>query len=296
MLELSKMIISDTKKAHPGMSPVVHTKLKGVARGVSTSADAMPDKIAALLEKTLAVDVGERPATAEAALTMLGAKIDEVNWETFKRETDFSVAVGGATVPSILWTAMTKAKEHPEETEHTDETVATTLGGLAKTLVIHNDVAGTLAACSEWWGVASSPEASNAAAKAYRNLWKRHGTSLRDLDLSRTARGHWKESMMSGEETVLCLAQDIVQSGASMIEMVDFSEQTGLQGPVLETLFSVCASSLAKLLTLKLGGCNSASGLIPASICTCLMLQTLDLHGCGFSGALSIRSELVILC
>ena len=38
MLELSKMIISDTKKAHPGMSPVVHTKLKGVARGVSTSA------------------------------------------------------------------------------------------------------------------------------------------------------------------------------------------------------------------------------------------------------------------
>ena len=32
---------------------------------------------------------------------------------------------------------------------------------------------------------------------------------------------------MSGEETVLCLAQDIVQSGASMIEMVDFSEQTG---------------------------------------------------------------------
>ena len=186
--------------------------------------------------------------------------------------------------------AMTKVTEHP------DETVAATLGGLAKTLVIHRDVAGALAACSEWWGVASSPEASNAAAKAYRNLWKRHGTSLRNLDLSRTARGHWKESMMSGEETVLCLAQDIAQSGASMLEMVDFSEQKGLHGPVLETLFSVCASSLSKLLTLKLGGCASASGLIPASICTCLMLQTLDLHGCGFSGALSIRSERVILC
>ena len=96
MLELSKMSLSDAKKAHPGMSPVVHTKLKGVARGVSTSADAMPDKIAALLEKTLAVDVGERPATAEAALTMLGAQIDEFNWETSKRETDFSAAVGGA--------------------------------------------------------------------------------------------------------------------------------------------------------------------------------------------------------
>ena len=94
---------------------------------------------------------------------------------------------------------------------------------------------------------------------------------------------------MSGEETVLRLAQDIVQSGASMIEMVDFSEQTGLQGPVLETLLSVCASSLPKLLTLKLGGCKSASGLIPASICTCLMLQALNLHGCEFSGALSTR-------
>ena len=295
MLELSKMSLSDAKKAHPGMSPVVYTKLKGVARGVSTSADAMPEEIAALLEKTLAVDVGERPATADAALELLGAN-DELNMETFKFETDFSVAVGGATVPSMLWTAMAKAKEHPEETEHPDETVAATLGGLAKTLVIHNDVAGALAACSEWWGVASSPEASNAAAEAYRNLWKRHGTSLRRLDLSRTARGHWKESMMSGEETVLRLAQDVVQSGASMIETVDFSEQTGLQGPVLETLFSVCASSLSKLLTLKLGGCRSASGLIPASICTCLMLQTLDLHGCGFSGALSIRPERVISC
>ena len=91
MLELSKMSLSDAKKAHPGMSPVVHTKLKGVARGVSTSADAMPDKIAALLEKTLAVDVGERPATAEAALEMLGAKKIR---KTLTLETDFSVVAG----------------------------------------------------------------------------------------------------------------------------------------------------------------------------------------------------------
>ena len=31
---------------------------------------------------------------------------------------------------------MTKAKEHPEETEHPDEIVATTLGGLAKPIRI----------------------------------------------------------------------------------------------------------------------------------------------------------------
>ena len=39
--------------------------------------------------------------------------------------------------------AMAKVTEHP------DETVAATLGGLAKTLVIHGDVAGALAACAE---------------------------------------------------------------------------------------------------------------------------------------------------
>ena len=100
-------------------------------------------------------------------------------------------------------------------TEHPDETVAATLGGLAKTLVIHGDVVGALAACAEWWGVASSPEARNTAANAYRNLWKRHGASLRILDLSRTARGHWRQEMMSGEVTILCLARDIAQSKCS---------------------------------------------------------------------------------
>jgi hypothetical protein len=82
------------------------------------------------------------------------------------------------------------------------------------------------------------PEARNTAANAYRNLWKRHGASLRILDLSRTARGHWSKEMMSGEETVLCLAQDIAQSGAS-VAMIDFFEQLNFQGPVLETFFSV---------------------------------------------------------
>ena len=94
---------------------------------------------------------------------------------------------------------------------------------------------------------------------------------------------------MSGEETALCLAQDIARSGASMIEMIDFFEQRNLEGPVLETLFSVCEFSLSTLIALKLVNCKNASGSIPASICECLMLKTLDLQGCGFSGALSVR-------
>ena len=280
MLELSKMSLKDAKKAHKGMSPVVHTKLKGVARGVSTPADTMPEEIAALLEKILAVDVVERPVAVPDVLETLFES--EAAWLEEAQEAD--------------WYGKVMTEDGPiKATEHPDETVAATLGGLAKTLVIHGDVAGALAACAEWWGVALSPEARNTAAEAYRNLWKRHGASLRILDLSRTARGHWSEDMMSGEETVLCLAQDIAQSGAS-VEMIDFSEQPNLEGPVLETFFSVREFSWSTLVTLKIKNCKEASGSIPASICACVMLQTLDLQHCGFSGALSIRSERVTLC
>ena len=126
-------------------------------------------------------------------------------------------------------------------------------------------------------------------AEAYRNLWKRHGASLRRLDLSRTARGHWRKEMMSGEETVVCLAQDIVHSGASAIETIDFSEQPKLEGPVLEVFFKASQPWWSTLVTLKLKNCKNASGSIPASIAACVMLQTLDAQGCGFSGALSVR-------
>ena len=96
MLELSKMGLSDAKKAHNGMSPVVHAKLKGVAHGVSTPADAMPEEIAALLEKTLAVEVGERPATVMDVLEMLGAADED--GDLYR---DMSDAVGGAALPGI---------------------------------------------------------------------------------------------------------------------------------------------------------------------------------------------------
>ena len=277
MIELSKMSLSDAKKAHKGMSAPVHTKLKGVAHGVSTPADAMPEEIAALLEKTLAENVGERPMTVKEMLAPL-LQSEAARLKEAKKAEWYGKVMDGKKGPI-------KATEHP------DETVAATLGGLAKTLVIHGDVAGALAACAEWWGVAFSPEARQAAAEAYRNCWKRHGASLRSLDLSRTARGQWREEMMGGEETVLRLAQDIAHSGASAIEMIDLSQQPQLEGPVLENFFSVSEFSCPTLVTLKIKNCRNASGSIPASICECVKLQTLDLQGCGFSGVFSTQSE-----
>ena len=53
------------------MSAPVHTKLEGVVHGASTTANAMPEEIAALLKKTLAEDVGERPMTIEEVLAPL---------------------------------------------------------------------------------------------------------------------------------------------------------------------------------------------------------------------------------
>ena len=91
------------------------------------------------------------------------------------------------------------------------------------------------------------------------------------------------------------VAQDIAQSGAS-VAMIDVSEQLNLQGPVLETFFSVHEFSWSTLVTLKIKNCYNATGSIPASICACVMLQTLELQNCGFSGALSIRTERLRIC
>lgn len=72
LIDLPKLSLADAKKAHQGLSPPVHNKLKAVARNVSTPSDTMQEGIATMLEKCLAVGVGERPATATDALRSLG--------------------------------------------------------------------------------------------------------------------------------------------------------------------------------------------------------------------------------
>ena len=71
LIDLPKLSLADAKKAHQGLSPPVHNKLKAVARNVSTPSDTMQEGIATMLEKCLAVGVGERPATAMDALKSL---------------------------------------------------------------------------------------------------------------------------------------------------------------------------------------------------------------------------------
>ena len=289
LLDVAKMGFKQAKKAIKGVSPKAIARLSLIRRGVSTHADAMHEDVAALLTKILAVDVSERPAKAREVLEMLGVhEHDGYEYSDDEYSDDDSVdvedndvvmgwdtsdAVGGTTLPS---TATAAAIDHP------DETVATTLGGLAKALVLHGNVPGALSACAEWWGVASD-RARNDAASAYGNVWKRHGKDhLRFLDLSRAARGHWCKEMLSGEGTIRRLAENLAHSGVP-IEMIDLSEQPLLEGPVLE-LFDISGFSWSTLITLKIKGCGKASGSIPPSIRECAKLQTLELQNCGFSG------------
>ena len=281
LLEIAKMTQKEAAAALGiKMARAIVSQL-AIRRNVATPADTMHEKIAVLLEKTLAVDVGERPVTAEQALELLGATDPQRNKSSKVSPTTAPVSYSDAFLPHAVGYAALPPAAMVAVSEHPDETTAATLGGLAKTLVIHNDVAGALAACAEWWGAASSAEARNTAANAYRNLWKRHGTSLRSLDLSRAAQAHWREEMFSDVGLIRRLTEDIAHSGASMIEMIDLSEQPQLEGAVLEDMFSVCASSLSKLLTLKLRNCPLVSCTIPASIRACMMLQTLDLSRTG---------------
>ena len=267
LIDLPKLSLADAKKAHQGLSPPVHNNLKAVVRNVSTPSDTMQEGIATMLEKCLAVGVGERPATAMDALRSLGRP-------TWYKEIIFKA--------KPEWFRMARS----EVTEHSDETVATTLGGLAKALVLHGDAPGALSACAEWLGVASNVgTARENALAAYCNLWKRFGVdSLRVLDLSRGARGHWRQGMLCGEGVIERLAQDVARSDAP-IESIDLSEQPQLEGHLfLETLFSSGFSS-SNLITLTLKNCKAASGTIPAAVGGCAVLQMLELSGCAFSGA-----------
>ena len=118
------------------------------------------------------------------------------------------------------------------------------------------------------------------------NCWTRQGKDhLRVLDLSRAARGYDpSEGMLSGECTIRRLAENVAHSD-SPIKMIDLSEHPQLEGPVLELLSDVSGFSWSTLITLKIKDCKNASGSIPPSIGECATLQTLELQGCGFTGA-----------
>ena len=266
LLKIAKMSQKEAAAALGIKMATAKAPQLAIQRSVATPSDTMHEKIAGLLAKSLATTIVERPATAAAAAKQLGARPS-------KCSVNVSDSICCDTIPPLATKPSSK---------HSDETVSATLGGLSKALVLHGDTSGALLACAEWLGVASD-SGRQEAIDAYCNLWKRHGTDhLRIIDLSRSARSHWRDDMLK-KGIFERLAHDVAHSGAP-IETIDLSLQYGLTGPVLEIFFD-SGLSLTNLGTLKMKRCRNVSGTIPPAIGSCLNLRTLDLSECGFSGA-----------
>ena len=146
-----------------------------IRRNVATPSDTMHEKIAALLEKSLADDVGERPATAEQALELLGATDPQRTKSSKISPSSSSASYSDAFLPHAVGYAALPPGATGAVSEHPDETVAATLGEVAKALVLHGDAPGALTACAQWWGVASSDAARETALDAFCNCWERYG-------------------------------------------------------------------------------------------------------------------------
>ena len=278
LLEIAEMKQKDAGVALGVKMALAKAPQLAVRRSVSTPSDTMHQKIATLLLRSLAKDVGERPASAFVALKALGVKFQKNNSTTNKMEPSNCLAApGGESLPHA---ALKQA------TEHTDESIATTLGGLTKALVLHGAVPAGLAACAEWLGASSSETARAAATDAYINFWKRHGSELRSLELSRYQHGHWRDEMLSGGDGAFVrrLVPALLHCGARL-EEIDLSQQPELEGPVLKILFSDSAlTTVRNLHTLKLSKCQKVTDAIPITIGECTMLRRLDLTKCGISG------------
>ena len=113
LLKVANMAQKDAAAALGVKMAVAKAPQLAIWRNMSTPSDAMHEKITALLEKALAVAVGERPSTAAAVLRMLGARPS-------KRSINVSDAIGGTSLPAAATAPVS---------EHSDETVAATLGG-----------------------------------------------------------------------------------------------------------------------------------------------------------------------
>ena len=224
----------------------------------------------------LAEDPRERPATAADALRILDQ-------------------LGYADLPAA---AKQKLSEHP------DENIASTLGNLAKRLVLDTSYKSALDTCAEWLGVALSEAARGQALDAYCNLWKRYGAELpRTLDLSRKSRGHWKEGMLrgiNGEDFISRITRDLTHARVMpILEKIDMAEQPQLAGSVLERLFIDLADGRMprNLHTLSLQSCHGLTSghvsIVQTILQNCTKLQVLNLRNCNLTGA---WLPIIVLC
>ena len=248
-----------------------------IIRNISTRADAIAHKrVANVLRKSLDPAVGKRFGTALEVLMGLGAKMD-FDMKTREMVTDISEAVGADQLPPQVVAE--------KSSEHSDAIVNSTLGGLTKRLVQYEDVQSALDSCAEWMGVASR-DARPEVVSIFCKLCKDYGGELRSLNLSKKAHGHWGNTMLSDEGTMISLAESLKVCAAASLEHIDLSQQKGLPEGVLAILLGACA--LPKWQTLKLAGCEGVAGTcgtIPTEIGGCESLLVFDVSGSDFTGA-----------
>ena len=236
----------------------------------------MHPKIGEVLCKCLDPVVGERYSTVLEVLERgLGATVARSNADKqIMVLSDVTTAVGGDLLPPA---ALEKAAEH------SGAIVDATLSSVTELLVQCGDVQGALNSCAEWMGVAP-PGARPGVISVYCKLWKVFGGEMRMFTLSKAARSHWGEDMLSGDGVMQSLATSLSFSAAPCLEEIDLSEQRQLEGDVLGILLAACV--LPKLRTINFSGCRKATCVIPASITRCGNLAMLDLGQCGREGRL----------
>ena len=247
-------------------------------RNVRDEVDEMDARVGALLANSLARDVGARPRTSNAALDALGAQT-ELSDATKALRT----AVGFEQLPRAVRADVGATRSHA------DSDVESTLGGIARALVIHGDARGALDACSQWLGVAGSDAARCRALDAYCNLWKHQGAEFEELELSRcTPHGHWRSEMLAGEG-VLAKLFEAARASRSLTSL-DLSRQQLTSaasadggGGALDALLAEDWS--VSLRVLKLSGC-SLRGAVPAKLGKISSLRVMDLSDNALGGEL----------
>ena len=252
--------------------------------------------LAAVLE-----EVKERPPSANECLELLGVKFDNGGRVKFASAAGFSALpvldMKGRVSAALGMSSFRTVDSITAVSEHSDEDVASTLGGLAKALVLHGDVDGSVAAASEWLGVVSD-RARAQAIDAFCSLLKRHGDAATTLNLSKATHGHWREDNFAGHSLTTRMFEALWKNQPpEQLQFIFLDGQCRIEGHVIELLLNekegAGTEGIPALRELKLNACPLIDGSIPSSIEYCANLRVLDVRGCCLTG---VCVSVCVLC